>query len=506
MEKISFLIGPQSQAEKDDYLFDSFHDSGFLKQIINEDYSILSGRKGSGKTAIARFLEKKYTDFDLLLAKRISITAFSDSRDSEDQNVREKILVFILLTAAKELFEKGYLLNDSKSYWKAVFSSLGLGKTSTYETFRTMTRTNSFGSDVKLISGSVQEERVVNELILNSETLFAALIDSLEEIGGQTSYLFFVDDLSDYLDNLSKDDMKADIHVIKEVLIKLDTYNILIKDELKSMRFVACLRDDLFEFMDGSNINKLKSNSLFLRWNEESFAGLLIRRLPHFANDIEGALKKPFESIKSIFPDEIFSDKLSQFSTNRYATNFYAYIVAISFNRPRDFLAFCYALRSRLSIKHPALSENIESAEIEYSDYFRGEVRDELYLSSKVLEFDSDDHFLNRIIDTLSVRDDYNTNQIRTGFAPLLKEKTSVGRKKIDRFIYQMWTYGILGFKTDSRDDLINFKYITSSRELIGDNIEKCVFYLHRGLWWFAQKRKRKVKEDRDNKTLESVA
>jgi hypothetical protein len=492
MNNTSFLIGSQSQAEKDDYLFDCFHDSGFLAEIINSDYSILAGRKGTGKTAIARFLEDKYTAYDLLLSKRISITAFSDARnDNNEESVREKILVFILLTTAKELYEKGYLLKDSKSFWKRVFTSFGLGKTSTYESFRTKSKTNSLGSDVKILAGQLKEELEETELTINSETLFAALVDSLEEIGKQTAYLFFIDDLSDYLDNLSKEDMKLDIHIIKEVLIKLDAYNVHIKDEQKSLRFVACLRDDIFEFMEGSNINKLKTNALFLRWNEESFAGLIIRRLPHFSADLASALAKPMESIKLVFPDEIFADKLSQFETKRYATNFYAYMVAISFNRPRDFLAFCYASRLRLSMRRPATSENIDSAETEYSDYFKGEIRDELYLASKILDFDSDEHFLNRVIDVLAERDSFNANQIRTSLSPLLKAKTSVGRKRIERFVFQMWSYGILGFKSEQEEKIINFKYVNATRGLIQDKIDKTIFYLHRGLYWFAQKRKK---------------
>lgn len=485
-----FLIGAQTQAEKDNYLVNCFHDSGFLYDIVENDFSVLAGRKGAGKTAIARFLEQKYSEHDLLFCKRISITSFSDEKETvTTQGIRERILIFILLTTAQALYEKGYLLNDSKSYWKDVFTSLGLGKTSTYESFKTRTRKNRIGTDVKLLAGSLEEERTESDLGLNSETLFAALMDSLEEIGLQTSYLFFIDDLSDYLDDLDKEDLISDIHIIKEILIKLDAYNTHLKDSQKGLRFVSCLRDDLFDFMEGSNINKLRTNSLFLKWNEESFAGLIIRRLPHFSDNLDEALKKPLDSIKKVFPNEIFSDKLQQFDTNRYSTNFYAYMIAISFNRPRDFLAFCYVLRPRLSMKHPATSENIDSAEIEYSDYFKGEIRDELYLSSRVLGYDSDEHFLYKILDTLAERDNFNSNQIRTSLGPILKEKTSVGRKKIDRFVYQMWFYGILGYK-EGRDNLINFKYISSSRDLLSDRIEKCIFFLHRGLWWFAQKRK----------------
>ena len=164
-------------------------------------------------------------------------------------------------------------------------------------------------------------------------------------------------------------------------------------------------------------------------------------------------------------------------------------MVAISFNRPRDFLAFCYASRLRLSLKHPATGDNIDSAEIEYSDYFKSEIRDELYLASKILDFDSDENFLNRVIDVLAERDNFNANQIRTSLSPLLKVKTSVGRKKIERFIFQLWSYGILGFKSEQEEKIINFSYVNATRGLIQDRIDKTIFYLHKGLYWFAQKR-----------------
>lgn len=184
------LIGAQSQAEKDASLIECFHDSGFLKSVIENDYSILAGRKGAGKTAVARFLEQKYNEYDLLFCKRISITSFSDEKSTTTtQGIRERILIFILLTVAQELRERGYLLNDS-GYWKDVFNSLGLGKTSTYESFKTKSRKSRIASDIKILGASIEEQNDETNLELNSETLFASLADSLEEISPLTSYLF----------------------------------------------------------------------------------------------------------------------------------------------------------------------------------------------------------------------------------------------------------------------------------------------------------------------------
>jgi len=245
--------------------------------------------------------------------------------------------------------------------------------------------------------------------------------------------------------------------------------------------------------MEGSNINKLKSDSLNLEWNEESFAGLLIRRLPFYEDNLDESLKNPKEAIRKEFPDAIFSETLEDFDANRYTTNFYAYMVAISFNRPRDFLMFCYAMRGRLSTKHEATFENIESAEIEYSDYFTRELRDELFLASRIIGFNADQEKINHLIDVLSKRDSFNSSELRTDLAKFLGAKTSGrGRKKIEAFVQELWWYGVLGFK-EEKNQLINFRYISGNIPFIISKVKSYTLFLHRGLWWFSKKRKKKT-------------
>lgn len=486
-----FLVQKQSQAEKDDYLIQCFHDSGFIKKIIENDYSLVVGRKGTGKTALARFIEAGFRDHDLLSSSRISITSFSEERiTTNNSSVKEKILVFVLLQTAKNLYDSGFLAITSLDYWRAVFKQTGLTNASTYESFHTTSKKNDFKVGIpKIFGGTLQETNESTVLQISSENIFNSIIESLEEIGGQTSFLYFVDDLSDFLDDYNKKSLLEDIEIIQEVLLRLDSYNTHSKNHQRGLRFVVCIRDDLFDYMKGSNINKLRTNTLYLSWSEESFAGLLIRRLPHFSRNLEEALKSPISSIKSVFPDNLFDKKLAAFDTKRYGTNFYAYMVAVSFNRPRDFLAFCYAMRERLSLKNAISFENIDAAEIEYSDYFKNEIQDELYLASQLLDFDSDKTFLDKMIDVLAERENFNSNQLRTTLSPLLKEKTSIGRKRIEQFVYQLWLYGIIGYK-EKRDKFIHFRYLSSGAILLPEKLEQYIYYLHRGLWWFAKKRK----------------
>lgn len=493
--KDGFLVQKQSQAEKDDCLIQCFHDSGFISEVIENDYSLVVGRKGTGKTALARFIESEHRNKDLLSSTRVSITSFSEERvNTSNPSVREKILVFILLQAAKDLYDKGFLISNSTGYWSEVFKETNITSATTYESFHTVSKHNDFGAGIpKIFGGTLQETRERTVVQISSESIFNSIIDSLDEIGGQTSFLYFVDDLSDYLDDSNKESLVQDIEIIKDVLLRLDTYNTHSKRHQRGLRFVACVRDDLFDHMRGSNINKLRTNTLYLSWNEESFAGLLIRRLPHFSGNLEQALRSPISSMKTLFPDNLFDAKLAEFDTKRYGTNFYAYMVAISFNRPRDFLAFCYAMRDRLSLKNPITVENIDAAETEYSDYFKNEIQDELYLASQLLDFDSDHAFLDKMVDVLAERSNFNASQLRTAFAPLLKEKTSLGRKRIEQFVYQLWLYGIIGYK-EKQDKFIHFKYLSQGAGLLPEKLENYIYYLHRGLWWFAEKRKEKTR------------
>ena len=210
-----FMVQAQTQAEKDLFLVDCFHDSGLLKQIIEGNYSILAGRKGAGKTAIARYLEQKFQDHDLLSAKRISITAFTEDRiNSGTDNIREKILLFVLLQTAKILYDKGYLSSTSLKYWDSVFKNENLSSVGTFQNFRTTSKTNSVGVGFTVFKGKLQENLVPANVEVTSESVFNSLIESLDEIGPITSHLVFVDDISDYLDDNDKKRLEGDIEEI----------------------------------------------------------------------------------------------------------------------------------------------------------------------------------------------------------------------------------------------------------------------------------------------------
>lgn len=476
-----------------------FYDTGYINRFIEGNYSIISGRKGSGKTAIAKYLEKNGVDYGIDLVCRVSIR---DVFSLEGETGSDSILFFVITKIVQALIDKKFFARDAERYWLDFLVQNGLQNISNYETFVESRRLHKKGFSIKgilsylgfakaeLEGATGEETSYIRAQVSNSpHSLVSPLKQSLPK---NTPILFFVDDLTDYLEKQDKNSLRQEISVIRDILFHLASYNSELSEFGLNCRFVALLRDDVFEFMEGSNINKLRSDSLLVEWDEFSFACLLIKRLPFFQSNLEESLRSPIEAIRKQFPDDVFSAILGHFGTNRHKTNFYAYMVAISFNRPRDFLKFCYAMRERLSLKHSVTIENIDSAEIEYSDYLIQELRDELFIASRILNFDADYDGLNRLIEILSQRNGFNISQLRSDIGQYLDEKTSIGRKKIEYFIYELWWYGIIGFQNQQKkEELIHYRYLTNGVPLTLERIKDYFYFLHRGLWWFAQKRRR---------------
>ncbi|MEK7594074.1 MAG: hypothetical protein AAB436_00330 [Patescibacteria group bacterium] len=494
----ALYINKQTEAEKDDFLFECFHDTGVLDELASSSYTILTGRKGSGKTAAARYLEKNTKKYSIDFAYRLSVRNFNTVTETSEKDKLASLLSYIAIKSAQKMLNTNYLDKAGLKFWKDFLLQNGLQQLSDYETYAISRKTNKKKFSIKAVASYLiakgeanagTEHESVKERTTISDSP-SALYDALKQtVNKDKEIIILIDDLSDYLDESDEKALQEDINIIKDLLLSLQTYNLAFREEGVKIRFVSLVRADLFSYMSGSNINKLVSDSLELQWDEKSFSSLLIKRMPYFASDLDHHLKDPVQSLKDRFPDEIFADYLKDFTTNRYESNFYAYMAAISFNRPRDFLQFCYAMRNRLSLKHPATFENINSAEIEYTDYFIQELRDELYIASRVFHYDLSEERLNQLIELLSQRNGFNAPQLRSDLGKFLGTKTSIGKKKIEILLSELWRYGVVGV-TEDKDKIIRFKYLSDTATFTPEMIKKYTFYLHRGLWWFTRKKK----------------
>lgn len=485
-------IAAQIQAESDSFLFECFNDNGIIEKLIDNRFELIAGRKGTGKTAIARYLQKEHESYGIDYATRLTLTDLQSTSEGikVDGN---NLLKFLAITTAQEFLKKKLLTHEGQDFWSNYLKTHGLQDLSSYSDWvikaKTILEKKTAEVGLKQIAGaglshdkSLEYERqIVNE---STSTLFSRLCESLQK---DKKVVIIIDDITDQFDNPGAVDVRASMDQIKYVLHQLHNYNTKFTDADIDLTFICTIRDDLWEFILGSNENKLIHNCLWLEWDEKSFCELLIKRLPHFSNNIEEALADPFASIKSVFPDEIFEEVLTTKHVKyeeikQYKTKFYSYMQLISFNRPRDFLRLCHAMKSRLSEVKPIESKHIKASELEYSDYFYNELRDELNIFSKVLNIEVTS--LLTLMSKLAAKSKMSYSELKAILSQYLKASHS----KTSRFVTLLWNYSLIGLAANSGRDYAHFKHNQGRNNGYDfpqeDKLKEHYFLLHRGLYW----------------------
>lgn len=481
------------EAEKDDYLVECFYDSWFIEDLLEEGSTIIAWRKWTWKTGIAKYLQNKYSNYDLEYVCHVSLKGISINKDLDKNEQINLFLWYILIESVKNLLDRGLLDDENITFWKNYLQMNGFQNISDYTEFFEQQKksTQILKGEAKVwpfwISWDSTTEISYQKNIQISKpiSIIRNLKDSIKI--DCKKIIIFIDDITDHLDDSIDATFESDLSLVRDLLLKIDDYNTYL---WWGLVFISLLRDDLFDLMDSSNTNKLKNSSLKLEWKEKDFAWLLIKRLPLFHDSIEESSLDPIRAIKKQFPDEIFKELTNSENVDLHQFNsqFYAYMVAISFNRPRDFLKFCYAMRDRLSAKQVATKENIESAEIEYSDYFQTEIRDELVLTMKKMKVNFGIEKMNTLIDLLGSKDWFNNAELKVNLGKYLDEKTS--HKKVEILITELYRYGIL-WLTEGKDKLLRFNYIWSRMNFAIGKVREYWYYLHRWLYWFTKKRRK---------------
>ncbi len=388
------------------------------------------------------------------------------------------------------MIENNFFEEKSKKYWNDFLIQNNLISIKDYKSFKEKFKKHNAKIDFKIISGNHENTWEPSEISNSIGNIINKLYESVPK---NKKIFIFIDDITDHLDKVDSKYFQSEVNLIQDLLIHIDRYNSSLLDNNKTLKFICCIRDDLFEYMESSNLTKIKHNMLKINWKEKDFASLLIKRLPIFSKD---DLENPEKSILKQFPDDLFCDAIKEIvkdnEVKRFKTNFYAFMVSISFNRPRDFLKFCYCLKERLSEKHSIEFLNIEAAEIEYSDYFLSDLKDELLLLSKIESFDCKQESINELFYNLSKSDEFNFLKLKNDMAKFLgikaSKKQKISNKKIIKFIRSLWSYGILGFKSKNAKQF-NFKYLDKQTFPFENSCKEFVFILHRGIRWALHKK-----------------
>lgn len=382
-------------------LLDFFEDYTHIEENIQRGYFIVSGRKGSGKSAYAMWLHEKarqneelYTS--IIRKNEFDIEAIIQAIPGKDLKFEALFEWLILVRLVKMILEtgQGKYLRQIKSLQDFYSKNSGYINIDKYVITEIVANKEVNFSPLKRDFGFISK-------VLGNKSIkapFYQMIEPLRQIITEVLRMDIFKDIQFYVmfDDL---DVKFKLSNSQDQMQLMDLIRISRRYTTEYLnglnaKVIIFIRDDIAERLDGVDCDKNKifeSYDYRINWYEHATAKgnerqLMLRRF------INRRLSKGFASLNIpyntedpwlSFVDESNNDKTTQFK----------YILDYTFYLPRDLMLIFKNIGNK-DLRIPLSHEDINQLLKEYSKRKIGEIRDELLA---VYE----NNFINLIFDTL---------------------------------------------------------------------------------------------------------
>lgn len=465
--KIGKADGEQESLEKN--FMDMFY-TGNNKVNELEDLSvfIISGRKGTGKTVLAKFFLENEKRKDLLLStkyRKLNELSLHQLIEFGDKKIDRKMmfnfqkyyiyteLIETILRDKKSLKEFGYNLINfikyrsslkrlenlyNKKYTDDLFEIISLeGTINKNNEIKANLTSSNLGAEVtKNETSSITEQREIKK--------FYKLLDLFEknlfEILKYVNVNLVIDDFDDYF----IDDKKDLIRFLIDFVNNVKRINNVMKEKVKNTNFksrcIILMRDDVIESFSNNdaNIEKVIIDSrVRLNWNEKKNQNELKNML--FNKIIKSNEKFKQNKIVDIRTIEDMFFPENEKNTSPRSKNFFNRIVEMTFGRPRDVIVLLSIIVKQNKDESRFSFQMIKEASMEYSKHFINELRNEMC-------FHYDEKYIDSVFRLLA---DYR--QTRFSYEDIHQ----FYRENSDKYTFEktfleiiddMYKFGIIGF------------------------------------------------------------
>lgn len=390
-------IGAAAAENDEEYLSECFIDTGLISRLLsaNNKASILTGRTGSGKSALFSEIRKNCEHVCELRPESLSLNFLADSwllqvLTEADfdlglfyQQLWRHVLVIELLKYEKgldsETKTKGFITNFSNIFKDNSKKTRAFDYLTKYggqfwedTELRVRHITESFANNVsnemgikfreleaKRSSGKNLSSSETQELVINAKKIVSTL--QMQELSN----------LIDILDEDVFDDKKKQVVLViddldqqwadERVKIKLieALINVLPKfRKIRNVRIVAAMRDDLLDVVlsqantPGFQREKFEDQREKISWSQRQLIELVNRRVNKL---FKSKYTTEDVSIKDILPDKVGKQPLEQFVCDR------------TMMRPRDILAFFNMAFAKCGGSSAVSQRDLRSVELEFS-------------------------------------------------------------------------------------------------------------------------------------------
>lgn len=369
---------------KHDSIEKYFLDTGLIDQIYQRKVSILLGRKGTGKTAVARHL---VNDADKSWNKWASILSFRDVpvkllEEFADANYSQSgrfdlLWKFIFLIELGKLVIKDETIDpDAKQKIEALILQVHPDLASSPEVY--LRRTRERGFSIGTEGAKVTERTSSDGTIAKLAPYVASLNTTIKSVARlECKYTCVIDELDDSYSN-SSDYFDLLIGLFKAAM----DLNSGFSQEWKPLQVVVAIRDDIFRMLTYSDKNKWSDLAKNLEWIPGLRERLFDSDLFNLINLRIGASLVDEPTIDEDYWNCIFDNHAVKSDLKPFQ-----YILSRTFYRPRDVIQFCKDIQNEAAHqkKEKFDKASILGAEESFSNWLVEELIDEMHIKLPVI-------------------------------------------------------------------------------------------------------------------------
>lgn len=395
-----------------DGLYDSnienyFLDNSYWEKIVEDRTFFVIGRKGTGKSAIYNWIEKRSKNRGALISnlsfkdfpfeKLLKLSDDDFSRPNQYQSIWRNIILSELasLIVKDVLAIQNEQFKELERYVAHVFGDdiidlhKQITKNATKNTSGIFIKHARYGTDVGLNKGKERGVEVslgdeFSNITKINRRLELIVIDYLIAYPGTTHFIVQFDQLDDNYTQYQKlDEYKQSIISLFKVIYDL---NQSLKSKNVKAKIIAYLRSDIFNSIDAfdSESARWDRHKLSLNWsivNKNDWDNPALLRLINKRISTSLADVSESEAFRTVFDNRVI--KLTE---NYREIDIFKYIIHRSFHRPRDIVQFCIKIQEDIEKSDTYYFRTIKDAEKEYSLWLLSELANEIAVQVKELE------------------------------------------------------------------------------------------------------------------------
>lgn len=382
-----FEVSAETDSELQHYFLQTIE----VRKILESKYWLVLGRKGTGKTAIFKYLESSNPK-ELNNTHVVSLNfkdypwpahkLYKESLAGELSAYQKswRFLFFVkLLSKLIELKESNKEKLNSELRWAKKYIDKIFGNpdpTLMEVLFSKLARIKKLkgpGADLEDIDfnvGEVSFDDVADnkELQTNLRSNAFSLLNYFESIFKKNvgSYNFFI-----ILDQLDENWLSNEIEEYSKVLINLINVcrNISTENDLaKNLKIIPFLRTDIYDTLRFNDKNKLfQDSAIVISWDNESLDNMFFERI------------KKYKPSNHIIDESKKSGSLFEAAFVRQGTPPFNFITRRSFFRPRDVIVYFNKIREKHKVNKTGLytTNELYDAAVEASTSVYNEIIDE---------------------------------------------------------------------------------------------------------------------------------